>query len=110
MPTGPTTTICQVTTTVGDITVARTLARGAVEARAAACAQVGGPTTSVYRWQQAIETAQEWVVVFKTTTDRYPELESYIRANHSYEVPEIVCTPVTAGNPAYLAWVAAETT
>jgi periplasmic divalent cation tolerance protein len=103
-------TICQVTTTVDTIAAAQALARGAVEARAAACAQVGGPITSVYRWQGQVESAQEWVVVFKTTTERYPELEGYIRTNHSYEVPEIVCTPVTAGNPAYLAWVATETT
>jgi periplasmic divalent cation tolerance protein len=99
-----------VTTTVDNIAAAQALARGAVDARAAACAQVGGPITSVYRWQGRIETAPEWVVVFKTTTDRYPELERYIRENHSYEVPEIVCMPVTAGNPAYLAWIVAETT
>jgi periplasmic divalent cation tolerance protein len=49
------------------------------------------------------------VVVFKTTTERYPELERYIRSQHPYDVPEIICTPVTAGNPAYLTWVAAET-
>jgi periplasmic divalent cation tolerance protein len=103
------TTICQVMTTVDRRDAAEALARGAVQARAAACGQVGGPISSVYWWQRRVETAEEWVVVFKTTTERYPDLERYIREHHPYDVPEILCTPVTAGNPAYLAWVAAET-
>jgi periplasmic divalent cation tolerance protein len=103
------TTICQVSTTIGSREAAQELARGAVQARAAACGQVGGPINSVYWWERRVESADEWVVVFKTTTERYPELERYIRSQHPYDVPEIICTPVTAGNPAYLTWVAAET-
>jgi periplasmic divalent cation tolerance protein len=102
-------TICQVTTTVDSRDAAQVLARGAVQARAAACGQVTGPVSSVYWWERQMETAEEWTVVFKTTVDRYPELERYIRGNHTYDVPEIICTPVTAGNPAYLTWVAQET-
>ena len=33
-----------------------------------------------------------------------------IRANHHYDVPEIIASPITAGNPDYLAWIAEETT
>jgi periplasmic divalent cation tolerance protein len=83
------------------------MARGAVEARLAACAQVAGPITSVYRWQGAIETAEEWTVTFKTTTEHYAALEAHIRERHSYDLPEIVAVAL-GGNDAYLDWVRAE--
>ena len=85
------------------------LSRSAVEARLAACGQVVGPIKSTYWWEGKVETAQEWYVVFKTTTERYPALEAHIREQHSYDVPEIVVTPIVAGNPAYLDWVTTET-
>ncbi|GIH09988.1 hypothetical protein Rhe02_80550 [Rhizocola hellebori] len=96
---------CQVQVTVGDHEAALTLARSAVEARLAACAQVSGPIRSVYRWQGELEEADEWAVVFKTRLSRYHEIEAFINEHHSYEVPEIVCTPIGMGNPAYLAWI-----
>jgi len=95
----------QVTTTTGTQEAARALARSAVEARLAACAQISGPIESVYRWQGKIEQAKEWVVVFKARRNGYQMLEKHIKDNHSYDVPEIVATPITEGNPAYLSWV-----
>jgi periplasmic divalent cation tolerance protein len=100
---------CQVVTTTASREEADALARGAVEARLAACGQVAGPITSTYRWQGAVETAQEWQVVLKTTRERYPALEAHLRDRHGYEVPEILCTPVIAGNPAYLRWLTEQT-
>jgi periplasmic divalent cation tolerance protein len=100
---------CQVVVTTDSRKAAQTLARTAVTARVVACAQVAGPITSTYWWQGQIETAQEWQVVFKTTLDRYPALEENVRAHHTYEVPEILCTPIVAGNPAYLQWLTAAT-
>ena len=99
----------QVTTTIDARASADHLARSAVEARLAACGQVLGPVTSTYRWQGELETAQEWMVVFKTTAERYPALEAHLRTAHPYEVPEIVAVPVHGGNPDYLAWVSAQT-
>lgn len=101
---------CQAVTTTDSREEADRLARGAVEARVAACAQIVGPITSVFWWEGAVDTAQEWQVVFKTTTNAYPALERHLREAHSYDVPEILCLPVTAGNPAYLAWLDTETT
>lgn len=100
---------CQVVTAVDAPAAAEELARAAVDVRLAACAQVVGPITSVYRWRGDIENTQEWQVLFKTTLERYPALAAYIEANHSYEVPEILCTPVLAGNLAYLDWLRTET-
>jgi len=97
----------QVTTTVDSREAAEAMARSAVEARLAACAQVAGPITSVYRWQGAIETAQEWTVAFKTTIEHYAALEAHIRDRHTYDLPEIVAVALT-GSAAYLDWVRAE--
>ncbi|MEU9061327.1 divalent-cation tolerance protein CutA [Streptomyces sp. NPDC048430] len=98
-----------VLTTTDSEEKAHALARGAVDARLAACAQISGPVTSVYRWQDAVETAQEWQVLFKTAARRYDELEAHLVAVHGYETPEIIATPVVRGSDRYLAWVSAET-
>ncbi len=55
-----------VLTTTDSEEKAHELAQGAVEARLAACAQISAPVTSVYRWQNAIESSEEWQVLFKT--------------------------------------------
>jgi len=99
---------CQVSTTADSQEAATQLARSAVESRFAACGQVVGPITSVYRWEGSIENAVEWLVLFKTTIDRSTALIEYVRSHHSYAVPEIIVTPLTGGNPGYLAWVAEE--
>lgn len=98
-----------VLTTTDSAAKAEELARGAVEARLAACAQISAPVTSVYRWKNAVETAEEWQVLFKTTQACYTALEAHLVAAHDYETPEIIATPVVGGSPAYLAWIEAET-
>ncbi|MET8856844.1 MULTISPECIES: divalent-cation tolerance protein CutA [unclassified Streptomyces] len=98
-----------VLTTTDAAEKAEALARGAVAARVAACAQISGPVTSVYRWQGAVETAAEWRVQFKTTAARYPALEEYLLGAHDYDTPEIIATPVVAGSPDYLRWLEEET-
>ncbi len=105
----PESQVCQVVTTVDSAEAADVLARGAVEARLAACAQVSGPVTSTYWWQGHVESGQEWQLVLKTGRTRYPELVTFLRERHAYEVPEILCLPVVDGEPAYLRWVVEET-
>ena len=98
-----------VTTTVDSEDLAAQLSRAAVESRLAACGQVMGPIMSTYWWEGQVETAQEWTVVFKTTGAAAPALIAHLKDAHPYDVPEILVTPVTAGNPAYLGWVEAQT-
>ncbi|KJY45110.1 cation tolerance protein CutA [Streptomyces sp. NRRL S-444] len=102
--------VLTVLTTVDSAEAAAALARGAVQARLAACAQISGPVTSVYHWKDALETAQEWQVLFKTTTAAYPALKARLTADHPYDTPEIIATPVVRGGADYLAWVASEVT
>jgi periplasmic divalent cation tolerance protein len=101
--------VLQVTTTTPTRAEADALAQALVEGRHAACVQVVGPITSRYRWEGAVEVAEEWLCLAKTTGDRYPALEAAIRDLHSYAEPEIVAVPVVAGSPSYLDWVARET-
>ncbi|MET9294988.1 divalent-cation tolerance protein CutA [Streptomyces sp. NPDC003077] len=89
---------------------AQTLAATAVEKRFAACAQIDGPIKSVYQWQGKIETEAEWRVLYKTTAARYSDLAEHIKATHTYDTPEIIATPITAGSDEYLSWLRTETT
>ena len=98
-----------VVTSLPDREIALTLARALVERRLAACVNVLGECTSVYRWQGAIETAAEVPVLIKTSALRYEALEQAIRELHPYELPEVIAVPIRGGLPGYLEWVAAET-
>ncbi|MFJ5223999.1 divalent-cation tolerance protein CutA [Streptomyces sp. NPDC088400] len=98
-----------VLTTTDSAEKAQHLAASAVDARVAACAQIDGPITSVYRWEGAVQTDPEWRVLYKTTVDRFPELEAQIRSVHDYDTPEIIATPITHGGADYLSWVSEET-
>ena len=99
----------QVSTTAGSPEEARELARSSVRERLAACGQVIGPITSAYWWENQLDETEEWLVLLKTTDDRRDDLIKHLRSAHSYQVPEIICTPVSTGDPTYLAWVLAET-
>jgi periplasmic divalent cation tolerance protein len=98
----------QVITTTEKKEDAERIARTLVEARLAACVQVVGPVTSIYRWKGAIETAQEWQCVAKSRAGLFGEIDEAIRSVHPYEVPEILAVPITAGSRAYLEWLEGE--
>ncbi|SEQ70278.1 divalent cation tolerance protein [Lentzea xinjiangensis] len=97
-----------VTTTVDSAEAAESLAKGIVEARLGACVQIV-PIRSVYRWDGEVRVDAEWQCIVKTATLRVDELVAHIKAHHTYDVPEVVVTPVTGGNNDYLAWVSQET-
>jgi periplasmic divalent cation tolerance protein len=98
-----------VITNMPDAARAQALASSLIERRLAACVNILAPCHSVFRWQGKIEAAEEVPLLIKTTTERYAALEQAIRAQHPYELPEIVAVPVSEGLPAYLNWVAEET-
>jgi periplasmic divalent cation tolerance protein len=99
----------QVTTTTDSGPAAERIASELVNRRLAGCVQIVGPIQSVYRWQGAVERAEEWLLLIKTTTERYAAVEAAIRELHSYEVPEIIATPITAGSDGYLTWLRDQT-
>lgn len=97
-----------VMTNVPDAACAEVIARACVERRLAACV-TEMPVRSTYRWQGAIETAQELTLLMKTSASRYAALEACIRELHPYDLPEIVAWPIEQGLGAYLQWIETET-
>ena len=98
-----------VLTNLPDAASAERIARLLVEQRLAACVNLLAPCTSVYRWQDDIETATEIPLLIKTSLLRYPALQAALTEAHPYELPEIIAVPIHKGLPAYLSWVGAET-
>lgn len=96
--------LISITTTFSSREEAEACGRRLVELRLAACVQVEGPITSLYRWRGAIETAVEWRCVCKTTGSCEAECTAAILALHDYDTPQIAIARL-AGSPAYAAWV-----
>jgi periplasmic divalent cation tolerance protein len=99
----------QVTTTTDSRAEAERLGRVMVERRLAACAQIVGPISSTYWWKGSMETAEEWMAVMKTTEEQSAQLIAAIKAEHSYETPDIVAVSIVDGLPDYLNWISQET-
>lgn len=95
--------------TCPDADSARALGRALVEERLAACVQVLPGIESIYRWEGAVESSAEILLVIKSTRGRFGDLQARLVALHPYEVPELVALPAVAGLPAYLHWVADST-
>lgn len=91
--------------TAGSREEAARLAEMLVGARLAACVQIMPEMESVYHWQGNIERAPETLLLAKTTQENFAELESSVRALHSYETPEIVALPITQASAPYLEWL-----
>ena len=86
------------------------LAELLVGARLAACVQILPEMESVYRWEGKIERQSEFLMIAKSTRDKFDQLEREVRAIHSYETPEIVALPVSAISAPYLKWLEASLT
>ncbi len=91
--------------TAPNLKTARTLARGALQARLVACANLVPKIESHYRWKGKVEQSSEILLILKTKTSRLPKLEKWIIANHPYDTPEFLVLPLRAGNRRYLDWI-----
>ena len=88
---------------------AEAIGRDMVERRLAACVNILGSCRSIYRWQGAVEQADEVAAIFKTRIEQAEALIAAIHTAHSYDVPAIVQLPIAASLAAYRDWVIAET-
>jgi len=86
-----------------------TLAEALIDQRLAACVNILGACTSVYRWQGATESAEEIPVLIKTRRQHFERVEQLIKLMHPYELPEVIMVPICGGLPAYLQWISDET-
>lgn len=88
-----------------DAASARKLAETLVGERLAACVNQLSGMQSTYRWQGAVTSDSEVLLLIKTTATRLPALRVRLLALHPYELPELIAVPVTSGHEAYLQWV-----
>ena len=94
--------------TVDKESVAKELAKGVVEKKLAACVNIMAPCTSIYRWQGKVQEDSEFLMVIKTTKEKYQALEKWLKESHPYDVPEVIGWEVALGSHDYLNWVKAE--
>jgi periplasmic divalent cation tolerance protein len=99
-----------VLSTAGSPEEAARIARELVERRLAACVSRLSGLMSVYRWQGAVEAANEVLLLIKTSEERLAALEAALRELHSYEVPEFLVLNVETGSVAYLEWLLSSVT
>lgn len=94
-----------VLTTVANSEDGELLARGIVERHLAACVQILPKMTSVYRWEGSVARDEEYLLMVKTSDERYAEVEKFLLENHPYETPEIVAIKAEHVSDGYLAWL-----
>jgi periplasmic divalent cation tolerance protein len=92
-------------TTAGSDSEARRIATALVEQRLAACVNIVPKIQSVYRWQDKVEAAEEFLLIIKTLGAKQSAVESAIRELHSYELPECIAIAIDSGSTEYLKWI-----
>ena len=93
---------CVLFITAGSKEEADKISRGLVEDKLAFCVSTVPKIQSTYYWEDKIHVDEEFLLIVKTRKDRYDALETWVRINHSYEVPEIIALPIEQGLPPYL--------
>ena len=95
-----------VLSTTDSMDLAQRIAGALVEAGEAACVNIVSGVRSVYRWEGKLCNEGEFLLLIKSSVDRFEAVRSRIRQLHSYQVPEIIAVPIHAGDPDYLKWLA----
>ena len=93
--------------TAGSVDEANRLADMLVDKRLAACVQIMREMNSVYRWQGKVVTQREVLLIAKTLSSKFAEIEREVVKLHGYETPEIVAVSLSAGSGPYLEWLSA---
>lgn len=92
-------------TTAGSEKNAKNIAEALVQRRLAACVNILPKLTSIYRWEEKIESAEEWLLIIKTVRKNFTAVRDAIKELHTYELPECVSVPIEDGSEGYLKWI-----
>lgn len=93
-----------VKTTIDNSSEADKLANDIITNKLGACVQVS-EIKSVYKWNDKVENSKEFLLSIKTNSKKIEVLKDFISQNHSYEIPEIIVTPIVGGSEKYLNWM-----
>ncbi len=93
-------------TTAGSEKNAKNIAETLVQLRLAACVNILPKLTSIYRWEEKIEMAEEWLLIIKTTRKNFMAVRDAIKELHTYELPECISVAIEDGSEANLKWIA----
>jgi periplasmic divalent cation tolerance protein len=96
-------------TTYPSVVEAEKAGNALVGARLAACVNILPGMISVYRWQGAVERAEEAVMIIKTRASQAEAVRASVKAMHPYDTPSIVVLPVESIDQRYFDWILAET-
>ena len=92
-------------TTTDTLELAKKIAADLVDTGEAACVNIIPGIRSIYRWEGKVQDEGEYLLLVKTTSDKFETVRSMIRRLHTYEIPEVISIPITAGDPDYLSWL-----
>jgi periplasmic divalent cation tolerance protein len=94
-----------VLSTTDTLDLAQQIASVLVRAHDAACVSIMPGIRSVYCWEGKECNDQEFLLLIKSSEERFENIRATIRQLHTYQVPEVIALPITSGDPAYLAWL-----
>jgi periplasmic divalent cation tolerance protein len=91
--------------TTGTDGEARRVAEALLEQRKAACVNIVPTVTSLFWWEDRIDSDQESLLIVKSKASLLDEIVSLVKGIHSYDVPEVIALPIIGGNADYLQWI-----
>jgi len=97
-----------IVSTANTMELASKIARSVVEEGSAACVNIVPAIRSIYRWEGKICDDAELLLLIKTVDSKFELVQENIRRLHSYDTPEAIAIPITAGDPDYLNWLHAQ--
>ena len=91
--------------TAKDKKEAQKIARGLLEEKLIACANIIDGLQSLFWWQGKIDSSKEALLIIKTKKSLFKKVEARVKSLHSYQTPEIIALPIASGSKDYMDWI-----
>lgn len=100
---------CVIYCTVPNEFNANLIATSLIEDNLAACVNIIPSVTSVYKWEDMVQTDNEMLLIIKSREEKFKDIEKKIKELHEYSLPEIIALPIVLGSEEYQNWIVKET-